>query len=153
MGENIYSPGEKLRHWVIFGVMLSMVPVILGIFLDFIRLDYDLHAACEAHLFDFVLMVFAISGGLIEMSFDLEREMNAKVRHVYNGWSLVLGFLCLAIFEPFYLSQSNLPINAKSWIFVTALIICFACFVLGWRILYVDSTQKTQSNISQNSQN
>ena len=82
MGENIYSPGEKFRHGVIFGVALSMVPVILGIFLDFIRLDYDLQAACEAHLFDFVLMVFAISGGLIEMSFDLEREMNVKVRHV-----------------------------------------------------------------------
>lgn len=143
MRENIYSPGEKLRHWVIFGVALSMVPVILGIFLDFIRLDYDLQAACEAHLFDFVLMVFAISGGLIEMSFDLEREMNAKVRHVYNGWSLFLGFLCLAIFEPFYLSQSTLPINAKFWIFVAALIICFVCFVLGWRILYVDSTKKT----------
>ncbi len=142
MGKNIYSPKEKYHRWIRFGVLLSMVPVGVGVFLDYIRLDYDLLAACEVHLFDFILMVFAISSSLLEMALDLERKMDAKIRHTYIGWAGILGVICLFIFDTFYLNQKVLTPKGKIHIFIVAVIVCALCIRCGRKILYVDPANK-----------
>ena len=103
----------------------------------FIRLDYDLLAACEVHLFDFILMVFAISSSLLEMALDLERKMDAKIRHTYIGWAGILGVICLFIFDTFYLNQKVLTPKGKIHIFIVAVIVCALCIRCGRKILYV----------------
>lgn len=146
MGKGIYSPEEKFRRWLRFGVLLSMVPVGFGVFLDFIRLDFDFRAACEVHLFDFVLMVFAVAGSLLEMTLDLERKMDAKVRHTYIGWAGILAITCLFIFDTFYLNQDALTATGKIIVSVVAAVDCGICITCGWRILCAHPTKKTNSN-------
>lgn len=152
MGKAVYSPKEKFHRWLRFGVVLSMVPVGFGIFLDFIRLDFDLLAACEAHLFDFVLMVFAISASLLEMSFDLERKMDDKIRHTYNGWAAVSGIICLLLFDTFYLNQNTLVGMGKILVSIATAGICVSCIVCGRSILYVYPTKKANNNTSSQKQ-
>ena len=141
MGENTYSPKEKYHRWLIFGVVLSMVPVVVAIGLDCIRLDFDIEAAWEAHLFDFLLMVFAISGTLLEMAFDIERKMSAKARNKYIGKAGGLGLICLVLFEAFYPAKNTLPENGKIGIFGVSIFVCLLCICCGRRLLYVDPTR------------
>lgn len=145
MGKGIYSPKEKFHRWLRFGVLLSMVPVGFGIFLDFIRLDYDFLAACEVHLFDFVLMVFAISASLLEMSLDLERKMDDKVRHKYIGWAGIPGVICLIVFDTFYMRQNTLIGKGKIIVSIMTTGICAICIVCGRSMLYVYPTKKAKS--------
>lgn len=142
MGREVYSPKEKFHRWLRFGVLLSMVPVGFGIFLDFIRLDFDFRAACEVHLFDFVLMVFAVAGSLLEMALDLERKMDAKVRHTYIGWAVILAIICLFIFDTFYLNQDALTTAGKIIVSVVAAVDYVICITCGRRILCANPAKK-----------
>lgn len=143
MGKSSYSPKEKFFRWLIFCVLVSMIPVGIGIILDFIRLDFDFCAACEAHLFDFVLMVFAITGSLLEMSMDLERKMDAKTRNKHIGWAIILAGTCLVLFEAFYPKQT-LTVEVKTTISIVTAIVCTICIIRGLKILYIDPTKKAK---------
>lgn len=98
MAKKKVSFSLKVKRWLFFGVVLSLLAIILSVIYDLI-LGYNLNQIKIDCAPDFLLVIFAVAANVMSLITDNEKQMSNEDRFSYGCISGITLLLYIAFYS------------------------------------------------------